>query len=78
MSSFIKNLFEILKGFGWKKYLLIILIIILILGVIFGAYYLVSQLFAINTILGVISLVILTGIIFAIQAIIVKNTKRDI
>lgn len=78
MSSFIKNLFEILKGFGWKKYLLIVLIIILILGVIFGAYYLVSQLFAINTILGVISLVILTGIIFAIQAIIVRKTKRDI
>lgn len=78
MANFIKNFFEILKGFGWKKYLLIILAIILILGIVFGAYYLVSQLFTIGTAWGIIGLVVLTGIIFAIQAIIVKKTKRDV
>lgn len=78
MANFIKNFFEILKGFGWKKYLLIILAIILILGIVFGAYYLVSQLFTISTAWGIIGLVVLTGIIFAIQAIIVKKTKRDV
>ena len=73
----IKHLFEILKGFGIKTYLLILLTIILCLGLIFVAYYLTEQLFEINETFGVLLAIGITVLLITIQFIIVKKTYRD-
>ena len=73
----IKHLFEILKGFGIKTYLLILLTIVLCLGLIFAAYYLTGRLFEVNETFGVVMAIVITVLLITIQFIIVKKTYRD-
>ena len=73
----IKSLFQILKGFGIKKYLLILFVIAVTLVAIYGAYYLAALIFQSNKVLGIVAAAMISLLIVAIQLEIVKHTERN-
>lgn len=77
MKNFFKNLFGILKGFGWKKYLMIILLEIVILAVIGIAYYWASLWFNVNIAIGIIAVTLVSAILIGTQYFIYKKTFRN-
>ena len=73
MNKLFNFLFDYLKSLGWKKYLTILVVEILVIGVIFGLFLLASKLFEFGLLPGYIGIVVVLICLILAQYFIFKK-----